>query len=186
MAGERSAFEAGLDAFRIEAESLLESGRALEEGAFERAVGLLAAAQRIAASGCGHSGIACQHFAHLMCCIERPARFISPAEAVHGATGYLKPGDVMLLASRGGKNRRAAAHFENLPPKGRFHHHGYGKCRLSPGGGRGRRSPHAGNEGSGPLEQPGHDELYRHVRSVRCAPGRADRKNRVSKRGPLP
>ena len=38
-----------------------------------------------------------------MCCIERPARFISPAEAVHGATGYLKPGDVMLLASRGGK-----------------------------------------------------------------------------------
>ena len=103
MAGERSAFEAGLDAFRIEAESLLESGRALEEGAFERAVGLLAAAQRIAASGCGHSGIACQHFAHLMCCIERPARFISPAEAVHGATGYLKPGDVMLLASRGGK-----------------------------------------------------------------------------------
>ena len=38
-----------------------------------------------------------------MCCIERPARFISPAEAVHGATGYLQPGDVMVFASRGGK-----------------------------------------------------------------------------------
>ena len=41
--------------------------------------------------------------AHLMCCIERPARFISPAEAVHGATGFIQAGDVMILASRGGK-----------------------------------------------------------------------------------
>ena len=40
-----------------------------------------------------------------MCCIERPARFISPAEAVHGATGFLQAGDVMLLASRGGKTK---------------------------------------------------------------------------------
>ncbi len=71
--------------------------------AFGRAVDLLSLAPRIAASGCGHSGIACQHFAHLMCCIERPARFISPAEAVHGASGYLQKGDVMLLVSRGGK-----------------------------------------------------------------------------------
>lgn len=38
-----------------------------------------------------------------MCCIERPARFLSPAEAVHGAMGFLQKGDVMLLASRGGK-----------------------------------------------------------------------------------
>ncbi|MDR2111433.1 MAG: SIS domain-containing protein, partial [Spirochaetaceae bacterium] len=58
---------------------------------------------RIAASGCGHSGIACMHFAHLMCCVERPARFISPAEAVHGAGGFIQAGDVLLLASRGGK-----------------------------------------------------------------------------------
>ncbi|MCR4693657.1 MAG: SIS domain-containing protein, partial [Firmicutes bacterium] len=38
-----------------------------------------------------------------MCCCERPARFISPAEAVHGGSGYLKKDDVMLFASRGGK-----------------------------------------------------------------------------------
>ena len=38
-----------------------------------------------------------------MCCIDRTARFISPAEAIHGATGFLHRGDVMLLASRGGK-----------------------------------------------------------------------------------
>ena len=38
-----------------------------------------------------------------MCCVERPARFLSPAEAVHGGLGCMKKGDVMLLASRGGK-----------------------------------------------------------------------------------
>ena len=70
-----------------------------------KAVEALKNAPRIGAAGCGHSGIACQHFCHLMCCIERPARFISPAEAVHGATGYLQKGDVMLFASRGGKTK---------------------------------------------------------------------------------
>jgi D-arabinose 5-phosphate isomerase GutQ len=90
-------------AFLTEAECLKEAFSHIDEAEFSRAVEVLAAAPRIAASGCGHTGIACQHFAHLMCCIERPARFISPAEAVHGATGFLQKGDVMLLASRGGK-----------------------------------------------------------------------------------
>jgi D-arabinose 5-phosphate isomerase GutQ len=89
--------------FRIEADALLKMTDYIDETAFVRAVKALASAARIAASGCGHSGIACMHFAHLMCCIERPARFISPAEAVHGASGFLQKGDTMLLASRGGK-----------------------------------------------------------------------------------
>jgi len=38
-----------------------------------------------------------------MCCIELPARFLSPSEAVHGASGFLKKGDAIVLASRGGK-----------------------------------------------------------------------------------
>ena len=92
-------------AFDIEEACLREMKDFFDEEAFSRAVRLLAGAERIGASGCGHSGIACQHFAHLMCCIERPARFISPAEAVHGATGFLQRGDVMLLASRGGKTK---------------------------------------------------------------------------------
>jgi len=92
-----------MNAFKIESESLLETAKAIDKEQFEKAVEALANATRIAAAGCGHSGIACQHFAHLMCCIERPARFISPAEAVHGAMGYIQQGDVILLVSRGGK-----------------------------------------------------------------------------------
>ena len=97
------ALDQAFDAFKIEAESILETMKVLDRAEMQRAVEALAKAERIAASGCGHSGIACRHFAHLMCCVERPARFLSPAEAVHGGLGCMKRGDVMLLASRGGK-----------------------------------------------------------------------------------
>lgn len=96
-------YEAAMNAFKIESESLLATAEIINSEEFMRAVDVLSNAQRIASAGCGHSGIACQHFAHLMCCIERPARFISPAEAVHGGLGYIQKGDVMILASRGGK-----------------------------------------------------------------------------------
>lgn len=95
--------ENALNSFKIESESLIKTMEAIDPAEFAKAVEALSKAERIAAAGCGHSGIACQHFAHLMCCVERPARFISPAEAVHGATGYLQNGDVLLLVSRGGK-----------------------------------------------------------------------------------
>lgn len=92
-----------LNSFAIESESLLKTAEAIDPAEFAKAVEVLAKAERIGAAGCGHTGIACQHFTHLMCCIERPARFISPAEAVHGALGYMQKGDVIVLASRGGK-----------------------------------------------------------------------------------
>ena len=98
-----SALNQAFDTFRIEAESLAETAKVLDREEMRRAVEALAKAERIAAAGCGHSGIACRHFAHLMCCVERPARFLSPAEAVHGGLGYLHEGDVLVIVSRGGK-----------------------------------------------------------------------------------
>ena len=94
---------AAIAAFQIEADAIMDTATVMDYAAFGKAVDVLAAAERIGASGCGHSGICCQHFAHLMCCIERPARFIYPSEAVHGAMGFIQKGDVLLLASRGGK-----------------------------------------------------------------------------------
>ena len=93
------------EAYTIEAECIQEMLAYLDEEQFAKAVEALAKAERIGTIGCGHSGIMCQHFAHLLCCIERPARFISPAEAVHGATGFLQKGDVVVFASRGGKTK---------------------------------------------------------------------------------
>ncbi len=99
----KNALDAARSAYDIESACIAEMKNHFDEVAFSKAVELLSAAPRIGAAGCGHSGIICQHFAHLMCCIERPARFISPAEAVHGATGFLQKDDVMIFASRGGK-----------------------------------------------------------------------------------
>ena len=101
----KEALEAARAAYEIEAECIKAMQEYFDDEAFSKAIDLLKSAPRIGATGCGHSGIICQHFAHLMCCIERPARFISPAEAVHGATGFLQEGDVCVFASRGGKTK---------------------------------------------------------------------------------
>ena len=105
-------------AYITESECIKEMLAYFDEEVYGKAVELLKNAPRIGASGCGHSGIMCQHFAHLMCCIERPARFISPAEAIHGATGYLQAGDVMVLASRGGKTGELLPIIEICEKKG--------------------------------------------------------------------
>ena len=93
------------DSFGYEAESIIATGKNMDWEAFGKAVEALKNANRIGTSGCGHTGISMRHFAHLMCCIERPARFVSPAEAVHGASGFIQAGDVMVLSSRGGKTK---------------------------------------------------------------------------------
>lgn len=98
-----STMQAVREAYKTESECISEMLAFLDEEQFSKAVELLQNATRIGTCGCGHSGIMCRHLAHLLCCIERPARFISPAEAVHGATGFLQEGDVMVFASRGGK-----------------------------------------------------------------------------------
>lgn len=99
----KEALIAAKAAYEIEYECIKTMLEHFDEEAFCAAVELLKNAPRIGTCGCGHSGILCQHFAHLLCCIEQPARFISPAEAVHGAMGFLQAGDVCVFASRGGK-----------------------------------------------------------------------------------
>ena len=105
-------------AYEIEYECIKGMLAHFDDEAFSRAVQLLKDAPRIGTAGCGHSGIMCQHFAHLLCCIEQPARFVSPAEAVHGAMGFLQAGDVMVLASRGGKTKELLTLVDICQKKG--------------------------------------------------------------------
>jgi D-arabinose 5-phosphate isomerase GutQ len=101
----KESLQAAKAAYEIEYECIKGMLDYFDDEAFSAAVELLKNAPRIGTSGCGHSGIICQHFAHLMCCIEQPAKFVSPAEAVHGGMGFMQEGDVMLFASRGGKTK---------------------------------------------------------------------------------
>ena len=118
MSIKAESIKAALAAYEIERDCIDKMRDYFNETEFSKAVEILAATPRIAGSGCGHSGIICRHFAHLMCCIERPARFISPAEAVHGATGFLQEGDVMVFASRGGKTKELLPIMEICKRKG--------------------------------------------------------------------
>lgn len=115
---EKQTFQAVKDAYKIESECIIKMLDYLDEDAFSKAVELLKNAERIGTCGCGHSGIICQHFSHLLCCIEQPSRFVSPAEAVHGATGFFKEGDVMVFASRGGKTKELLPILDICKKKG--------------------------------------------------------------------
>lgn len=114
----KEALKAAREAYEIEAECIREELEYFDDEVFAKAVEVLAKAPRIGTSGCGHSGIICRHFSHLLCCIERPSRFISPAEAVHGATGFLQEGDVMVFASRGGKTKELLPILDICKKKG--------------------------------------------------------------------
>ena len=100
----KESLEAARAAYEIEYQCIKGMLDYFNEEAFSEAVELLKNAERIGTSGCGHSGIICQHFTHLLNCIEQPAKFISPAEAVHGGTGFLREGDVMVLQGAGISN----------------------------------------------------------------------------------
>ena len=100
-----NSLESARAVYAIEKECIEKMEDYFDASAYSKAVELLKNAPRIAATGCGHSGIMCRHFAHLMCCIDKPARFLSPSEAVHGGSGFLQSGDVCVFASRGGKTK---------------------------------------------------------------------------------
>ena len=75
----------------------------LDQAEYAKAVDILLASAMTVTSACGSSGFTTQKFAHALCCIECPAKFVSPAEAVHGGIGALQPGNALVLVSKGGK-----------------------------------------------------------------------------------
>ncbi|MBE6702301.1 MAG: SIS domain-containing protein [Ruminococcaceae bacterium] len=75
----------------------------MDEAAFEKALELLKASTLTVLSACGSSGFTTKKFAHSLCCVECPAKFVPPSEAVHGGMGALKEGNVLILVTKGGK-----------------------------------------------------------------------------------
>ena len=99
----RSSWERLKKAFVIESRAIASALEQIDKGAFSKAIDAIKKAERVGTTGCGHSGIASMHFAHLLCCVEKPARFISPAEAIHGGMGFIQKNDALFWVSRGGK-----------------------------------------------------------------------------------
>lgn len=71
-------------------------------------------------SGCGTSGAAARKIVHMLNCVERPAAFISPADAGHGGMGAVCEGDVVVLLSNGGETAEILAMAEMSKQRGAF------------------------------------------------------------------
>lgn len=91
------------ESLKIEGKAILDVCDYLDTEKFYEAVRVLTSCPKIITCASGTSGIAAKKFAHSLCCIERNAQFLSPAEAVHGGLGCVKQGDAVVMVSRGGK-----------------------------------------------------------------------------------
>ena len=91
----------------------------LTEETFSRCVEMLAQCRgRIVTSGCGTSAMAARKIAHSLSCIERPAFFLAPSDAAHGALGSVQPNDVAILISKGGGTHEIMAMLPAFTAKG--------------------------------------------------------------------
>ena len=95
--------EAAKKSICIESEAIADILEYFDEERFYEAVKVLSNCPKIITCASGSSGIAARKFSHSLCCIERNAQFLSPAEAVHGGMGCMKKGDAVVMVSRGGK-----------------------------------------------------------------------------------
>lgn len=73
---------------------------------------------KVILSGCGTSAMAAKKIAHSLNCIEIPALFPAPSDAVHGGLGVLQEEDVLILISKGGNTQELV----NLIPACRTKH----------------------------------------------------------------
>lgn len=72
---------------------------------------------RVLTCGCGTSAAAARKIAHSLCCIERPAVFLAPGDALHGGLGLAQPSDLAVLISKGGNTREIVSLLTPLRSK---------------------------------------------------------------------
>jgi len=88
---------------QIEADSIKALAGSIDMDAAEEAVRRIGDCRgKILLSGCGTSAMAAKKICHTFNCIERPAAFLNPSDAVHGGLGLLQPDDILILLSKGG------------------------------------------------------------------------------------
>lgn len=100
---EDAILQRAIQSLKIESKAISDIIDYLDKESFLKAVEVLSSCPKIITCASGSSGIAAKKFAHSLCCIERNAQFLSPAEAIHGGMGCMKKGDAVVMVSRGGK-----------------------------------------------------------------------------------
>ncbi|MGM0771785.1 MAG: SIS domain-containing protein [Halobacteriota archaeon] len=112
--------KAVLQSLSIEQKGIGDMANLINLQAIEKVISILSTADRIITCASGSSGFAAMKLAHTLCCIERPAKFMSPAEAIHGGLGFVKKGDPVIIVSRGGKTTELLPIIDVCCKKGAF------------------------------------------------------------------
>ena len=87
----------------MEAESVRRLSEELDgQQVLDTAKALMNCRGKVILSGCGTSAMAAKKIAHSLNCIEIPALFLTPSDAVHGGLGVLQEEDILILISKGG------------------------------------------------------------------------------------
>lgn len=75
---------------------------------------------KVFTTGCGTSGTAAVKIAHTLSCVECPALFMAPAEALHGGLGAVTKADMVILLSKGGHSEEMDLILKSCKEKGVF------------------------------------------------------------------
>ena len=106
---------------RSESEAIAGLPDMLDEKSLTEAVERIAGCRgRILLAGCGTSAQAAKKIAHSLSCIERPAAFLVPSDAVHGGLGLLQKEDILILISKGGNTSELTKLIPACKAKGAF------------------------------------------------------------------
>lgn len=101
------------DTLLKESEAIVEIKNNLDEEQVNRVAELLTNCKgKIITTGCGTSAQAAKKIAHTLSCIECPALFLAPSDAVHGGLGVVQEEDIVIMFSKGGETQE----INNLIP----------------------------------------------------------------------
>lgn len=92
------------ETLKLESKAVLDVLDHLDLQVMDRIIKLISKNEgKIALAGSGTSGSAARKIAHTLNCIERPAVFLEPSEALHGGLGLIQQKDLVFLLSKGGE-----------------------------------------------------------------------------------
>jgi D-arabinose 5-phosphate isomerase GutQ len=104
-----------------EAGAIRRLAKLIDQSAFERCLEVLANCRgKILTAGVGTSAAAARKIAHSLCCVARPALFLSPGDGVHGGLGAVTGDDVVIAISKGGNTREVVNLLKTIKAKRAF------------------------------------------------------------------
>lgn len=114
--------EAITDILKIEAQGIEKLIDTLDRDIMEKIIDLLMSVKpkghKVITAGCGTSGATAIRVAHSLNVCEVPAFYCSPSNSIHGGTGAIQKGDVVILFSKGGNTQEIVNYIPICRTKG--------------------------------------------------------------------